>query len=48
MFYEKSEELSTTLRQLTHANAKLEVLNKALEVAQRKTEQASRAKSVFL
>jgi signal transduction histidine kinase/ActR/RegA family two-component response regulator len=48
MFYAKSEELSEALRQLTHAHSRLELLNRKLEEAQRRAEQASKAKSIFL
>jgi signal transduction histidine kinase len=48
MFYEKSEQLREALLQLTHANSKLELLNKRLEEAQHQAERASQAKSIFL
>jgi signal transduction histidine kinase/ActR/RegA family two-component response regulator len=48
MFYSKSEELSETLLQLTHAHSRLELLNRKLEEAQRRAENASKAKSIFL
>jgi signal transduction histidine kinase len=47
-FYQQSEQLRDALLQLTHANSSLEILNKKLGEAQRKTEQASKAKSVFM
>src|SRR5258708_443790 len=48
MYYEQKEQLSDALLQLTHAKSTLELLNVKLAEAQHKTEEASRAKSVFL
>ncbi len=48
MYYEQKEELSKTLRELTHTKAVLELANVKLAQAQREAEQASRAKSVFM
>ena len=48
MYFEQKEQLSDTLLQLTHAKSSLELLNVKLGEAQQKTEEASRAKSVFL
>ncbi len=48
IFYQQREELKDLLLQLQHANAQLEIMNIKLDEAQRKTEQVSKAKSIFL
>ena len=48
MFYEQKEQLAQAMLQVQHVNSALENLNKRLEVAQQKAEQASQTKSIFL
>ncbi|MBL8120252.1 MAG: response regulator [Anaerolineae bacterium] len=48
MFYDQSEQLQKALLQVQHYSSRLENLNKQLEQAQQKAEQASKAKSTFL
>ncbi|MEO8613349.1 MAG: ATP-binding protein, partial [Chloroflexota bacterium] len=48
MFYEQKVQLAEAMLQVQHSNSALENLNKRLEVAQQKAEQASQTKSVFL
>src|SRR5262249_39255511 len=48
LFYAQKEQLGRALLDVTHANSSLELMNTRLGEAQRKTEQVSRAKSIFL
>ncbi len=48
MFYKQGEELKQALLEVQHARSKLEQLHTELTEAHRKTEQVSKAKSVFL
>jgi signal transduction histidine kinase len=48
MFYKQGEELKQALLEVQHSRSALEKLHNELKEAQRKTEQASKAKSIFL
>src|SRR5262249_12966450 len=48
LFYAQKEQLGRVLLDMTHAKSTLELLNTKLGEAQRKTEQVSKAKSIFL
>jgi signal transduction histidine kinase/ActR/RegA family two-component response regulator len=48
MFYDQSEQLQKAYLEVQHYSSKLEIVNKQLEEAQKRAEQASKAKSTFL
>lgn len=48
MFYDQSEQLQKAYLEVQHYSSKLEMVNKQLEEAQKRAEQASKAKSTFL
>ncbi|HLY26157.1 MAG TPA: histidine kinase dimerization/phospho-acceptor domain-containing protein, partial [Aggregatilineales bacterium] len=48
MFYEQKEQLAETLRQLTHAHSRLEIMNAKVVQSQHQAEYASQAKTTFL